>query len=346
MQGLIFLEEDVKHFINTILIVVLLTVAGIVFIDPTDLLPPLASSQGETVDWLFGIHLKIIAFLFSLVVVFMLYSVVVFRNKSGDLGDGKYIHGNTKLEIAWTVVPIIMVVIMGYIGVITLRDVTASDPDEMVVEVVSSQWAWRFDYPDHGLSSTELILPVDQPVRFEITSMDVIHDFWVPEFRVKQDAVPGAVNLLRITPTVIGEYKVRCAELCGVRHSQMLADVSVLDREGFDDWVVSEVARIASLDTPEARGEQLYQNQGCIGCHSLDGTIVVGPTWLNLYGRNEELDDGTIVIADEDYLRNSILYPGDQIVSGYQNLMPANYAEILSADDITDLIAYIKTIRE
>ena len=335
-----------RHFLAATIIVVLATVAGAVLLDSADLLPPLASAQGVTIDWLFGLHLKLIAFLFALVIVFMLYSIVVFRRRPGDLTEGQYIHGNTRLEIAWTVIPLIVVAVMGYIGVVTLRDVTASSPDEMVVEVTGSQWSWRFDYPEQGLTSTELILPVNQPIRFEITSTDVIHNLWVPEFRVKQDAVPGAVNLLRVTPTVVGNYKVRCAELCGLRHSQMLADVRVLERSEFNSWVGAEIARVAALDTPEARGEQLYQTQGCIGCHSLDGTIVVGPSWLNLFGRQEQLDDGTSVIADEDYIRHSILYPGDQIVKGFQNLMPANYGEILSENDIEDLIAFIKTIKD
>lgn len=335
-----------RHFVVAAIIVVLVTVAGAVLLDSADLLPPLASAQGITIDWLFGIHLKLIAFLFALVVVFMLYSIFAFRSEPGDLSDGQHIHGNTKLEITWTVIPLIIVAVMGYIGVVTLRDVTASSPDEMVVEVTGAQWSWRFDYPEQGLTSAELVLPVNQPIRFEITSTDVIHDLWVPEFRVKQDAVPGAVNLLRVTPTVVGNYKVRCAELCGLRHSQMLADVRVLERSEFDNWVGAETARLAALDTPEARGEQLYQTQGCIGCHSLDGTIVVGPSWLNLYGRQEQLDDGTSVIADEDYIRHSILYPGDQIVKGFQNLMPANYGEILSENDIEDLIAFIKTIKD
>ena len=335
-----------RHFLAATIMVVLATVAGAVLLDSADLLPPLASTQGVTIDWLFGIHLKLIAFLFALVIVFMLYSIVVFRRRPGDLTEGQYIHGNTRLEIAWTVIPLIIVAVMGYIGIVTLRDVTASSPDEMVVEVTGSQWSWRFDYPEQGLTSTELILPVNQPIRFEITSTDVIHNLWVPEFRVKQDAVPGAVNLLRVTPTVVGNYKVRCAELCGLRHSQMLADVRVLERSEFNSWVGAEIARVAALDTPEARGEQLYQTQGCIGCHSLDGTIVVGPSWLNLFGRQEQLDDGTSVIADEDYIRHSILYPGDQIVKGFQNLMPANYGEILSENDIEDLIAFIKTIKD
>tara|TARA_Y100000590_G_scaffold282766_1_gene318109 strand:- start:1308 stop:2324 length:1017 start_codon:yes stop_codon:yes gene_type:complete len=337
---------DVRHFVVSAIIVVLVTVAGAVLLDSADLLPPLASTQGITIDWLFDVHLKLIAFLFALVVVFMLYAIFAFRSEPGDLSDGQHIHGNTKLEIAWTVIPLIIVAVMGYIGVVTLRDVTASSPDEMVVEVTGAQWSWRFDYPEQGLTSTELVLPVNQPIRFEITSTDVIHNLWVPEFRVKQDAVPGAVNMLRVTPTLVGNYKVRCAELCGMQHSQMLADVRVLERAEFDSWVGAETARLAALDTPEARGEQLYQTQGCIGCHSLDGAIVVGPSWLNLYGRQEQLEDGTSVIADEDYIRNSILYPADQIVDGFQNLMPANYGEILSENDIEDIIAFIKTIKD
>ena len=160
-----------RHFVVAAIIVVLVTVAGAVLLDSADLLPPLASAQGITIDWLFGIHLKLIAFLFALVVVFMLYSIFAFRSEPGDLSDGQHIHGNTKLEITWTVIPLIIVAVMGYIGVVTLRDVTASSPDEMVVEVTGAQWSWRFDYPEQGLTSAELVLPVNQPIRFEILSL-------------------------------------------------------------------------------------------------------------------------------------------------------------------------------
>ena len=226
-----------RHFVVATIIVVLVTVAGAVLLDSAALLPPLASAQGITIDWLFDIHMKLIVFLFALVVVFMMYSIIVFRREPGDLSDGQYIHGNTRLEIAWTVIPLIIVGVMGYIGVVTLRDVTASAPDEMVVEVTGAQWSWRFDYPELGLTSTELVLPVNQPIRFEITSTDVIHNLWVPEFRVKQDAVPGAVNLLRVTPTVVGNYKVRCAELCGLGHATMMTKIRVIDKEEFKKWI-------------------------------------------------------------------------------------------------------------
>ena len=335
-----------KHFIVAAVLIALVTVALAVGLETSSLLPPLASVQGVITDWLFGLHLKLIAFLFTLVIVFMLYSIVVFRRKAGDSGDGMHIHGNTTLEIVWTVVPTIVVIIIGYLGVVTLRDVTASSPDEMVVEVTSTQWQWTFDYPQQGLMSSDLILPVNRAVRFDLTATDVIHSFWVPEFRMKQDAVPGAVNVLRLTPNVIGNYKVRCAELCGVGHAVMLADVRVVSSADFDAWVGAETVRLAALDTPEARGEQLYLTQGCQACHSLDGTVVVGPSWENIFGTQERLDDGDTVTVDEEYIRNSILNPGDQVVDGFQNVMPSNFSEILSEQDVDDVIAFIRSLQD
>ena len=334
-----------KHFIVVTVIIAVVTVALDAVLDASALLPPLASVQGIIIDWLFGLHLKLIVFLFALVIVFMMYSVIVFRRKAGEIGDGMHIHGNTTLEIVWTVVPTIVVVVVGYLGVVTLRDVTASSPDEMVVEVTSTQWNWTFDYPQQGVTSTDLVLPLNRAVRFDVTATDVIHSFWVPEFRVKQDAVPGAINVLRVTPNVIGDYKVRCAELCGLGHAFMLADVRVVSDSDFKEWVVAETALSAALETPEARGEQLYLTQGCQACHSLDGTVVVGPSWKNIFGSKENLDDGSEVIVDEDYIRNSILNPGDQIVEGFQNVMPSNFGEILSEQEVDDLIAFIRTLR-
>ncbi|MCH2540539.1 MAG: cytochrome c oxidase subunit II [Anaerolineales bacterium] len=335
-----------KHFIVVTVMIALVTVALDAVLEASSLLPPLASVQGIIIDWLFGFHLKLIVFLFALVIVFMVYSIVVFRRKAGERGDGMHIHGNTTLEIVWTVVPTIVVVYVGYLGIVTLRDVTASSPDEMVVEVTSTQWKWTFDYPEQGITSNDLVLPVNRAVRFDVTATDVIHSLWVPEFRVKQDAVPGAINVLRVTPNVIGDYKVRSAELCGVGHAVMLADVRVLSHLDFEEWVETETERLAALDTPEARGEHLYMTQGCQACHSLDGTVVVGPSWKNIFGSMESLDDGSAVSVDEAYIRNSILNPGDQIVEGFQNVMPTNFGEILSEQDVDDLIAFIRTLQD
>jgi cytochrome c oxidase subunit 2 len=337
----------VKHFVAVGVLTAVVTVAVAAGLESASLLPPLASAQGVIIDWLFGLHLKVIAFLFALVMVFMLYSIVVFRRKAGESGDGAHIHGNTTLEIIWTVVPVLIVAYFGYLGVVTLRDVTAAGPDEMVVRVTGSQWSWKFEYPRQGLTSSELVLPVNRDVRFDITSIDVIHSFWVPEFRVKQDAVPGAVNPLRVTTSVVGEYKVRCAEICGLVHAGMLAPVRVLPRADFDAWVAAETDRLAALETSAAaRGAQLYETQGCKACHSLDGSVLVGPSWENIFGSQESLADGSAVTVDEDYIRNSILKPGEQLVEGFNNLMPPTYEDMLTETDVEDIIAFMQSLQD
>ncbi|MFQ5410291.1 MAG: c-type cytochrome, partial [Anaerolineales bacterium] len=173
---------------------------------------------------------------------------------------------------------------------------------------------------------------------------DVIHSFWVPEFRVKQDAIPGMTTELRITPTQLGTYKLRCAELCGLDHAAMIAGVEVVSREAFDAWTAQMAVAAAAATTPEAIGERLYTEAGCVACHSIDGSAGVGPTWLGLLGRTENLDDGSTVTVDEAYLRASILNPGEQIVSGFTNVMPANIAADMTAEQIDALIAYIQTL--
>ena len=335
-----------KHFLPVTVLVVVSTFLVAAGIDSLQLMPQNASLQGETVDWLFGLHFKLIAFLFSLVIVIMLYAVVVFRRRAGDEGEGVHFHGNSTLEVIWTVIPAIIVVFFGYIGTTTLISVTAAQPEEVAIEAVSRQWVWNFNYPDDGFSSEELYLPVGQPIRFDLKAMDVLHAFWVPEFRVKADAVPGRTNVLRITPNRIGEYKLVCAELCGTRHSYMMAPVKVVSREAYSAWVAQKVAEEAAKNTPEARGAALYISQGCKGCHSLDGSKVVGPTWKGLYGSPQAHTDGSTAIADEEYLYNSIVKPNLQVVAGYPaNVMPQNDGELLTDDNINNIIAYIKTIK-
>jgi len=177
-----------------------------------------------------------------------------------------------------------------------------------------------------------------------LTSRDVIHSFWVPEFRVKQDALPGKnlVKELRITPDLIGAYTVRCAELCGGAHSQMERPVVVQSQQDFDTWVAGQKA--ANTQSPEERGQKIAEAQ-CKVCHSVDGTKGVGPTWKGLAGSTTELADGTSVTADDVYLMESITNPAAKIVKGYSNIMPATLKNNLSDQQISDLIAYIKSLK-
>jgi cytochrome c oxidase subunit 2 len=283
--------------------------------------------------------------LFSLIIVPLFYSLVVFRRKKGEEGEGEHMIGNTKLEIAWTLIPLLMVLTLAYLGAWSLGDVLAVDPEAMKVEVTAFQWNWKFYYPDYGITTNELYLPLDRQVLLEMEAQDVIHSFWVPEFRVKQDIVPGQTTELRLTPTEAGEYRVRCAELCGTSHAYMLAPVVVVPQDDFINWTEEQIALVPDDPGPNAdRGELIAQQNGCQACHSVDGSSLVGPTWLGLFGSDVELDDGSVVTADEDFITESILEPNAKIVAGFPaNAMPS-YS--LTDAEIADIIEFIKSISQ
>jgi cytochrome c oxidase subunit II len=335
-----------RHFV---IVSVLVAVVAIISVIGLLAVPkfPQASTQALVVDWLMDLHLGVIGFLFALVMVFMLYSLVVFRRKPGEEGDGDHFEGNTKLEITWTVVPLITVLLFGVIGAVTLAEVTAAHEDEMTVNVTAFSFGWQFDYPDLGVEkATSLNLPVNQPVLFKLRSLDqdVIHNFYVAEFRVKQDLVPGVPTQLRVTPNVEGAYRLRCNELCGTGHTAMLAPVNVMNESDFTAWVAEQKEAFSPERLAEL-GAELHVSQGCIACHNVGGDPGgVGPTWKGLFGSTREFTDGTSQVADEEYLRNSILNPMSEIVSGYPPVMPANYTEVLSDQQLDAIIEYIKTL--
>lgn len=336
---------DMKHLIIAGILVAIVTALLIVGMGQVRLLPVAASAQAAPIDFMFRLEFMVIAFLFALIVVMMLYSIIVFRRKPGDMTDAKHIEGNTNLEVAWTIVPLIVVVTFAYLGGQSLGETQRADPQPLEVNVIGSQWSWRFEYPELGITSTELYLPVNKQALLHISSTDVIHSFWVPEFRLKQDALPGGdafVRDLRVTPTMIGEFKVRCAELCGLQHADMRAPVIVTSEEDFDAWVIESTG---VSDDPVERGREWYQNFGCAACHTLDGTTGVGPSWQGLYGSERTFEDGTTATADDEYLRNSIRNPASEIVEGYQNLMPANIAEAMTDDQVDDVIRFIESLR-
>lgn len=332
-----------RHFLIVGILVLVLSVLVYFGLDALEILPASASAQAETIDWLFNLEVIAISFLFSLIVVPMIYSLIVFRRKKGEEGEGEHIEGNTKLEIAWTIIPLIIVLALAYLGAWSLGDALAVDPQAMVVEVTAFQWNWKFYYPDYGITTNELYLPVDKQVLLEMKSQDVIHSFWVPEFRLKQDIVPGQVTELRITPTELGDYVLRCAELCGTSHAYMNTPVVVIDEIDFSGWVDEQIALIPDDPGPNAdRGELIANQNGCFACHSVDGSNLVGPTWRGLYGSEVELNDGSVVIADDDFITESILEPNAKIVAGYPpNAMP-QYS--LTAEEIADIIEFIKSI--
>ncbi|MBW8010891.1 MAG: cytochrome c oxidase subunit II [Chloroflexi bacterium] len=335
------------HFVIVGILVIISTYFVFNGLVNADLLPEQASLQAEAIDELFNVEWFFIAFFFSLIVVFLLYSIVVFRRKPGEEGDGDHIEGNTKLEIVWTVIPLGIVIYLAILGAQTLGKIEARDPNALEINVVASRWTWSFEYPEYGVTSAELALPVDRQVLLRMRSTDVIHSFWVPEFRVKQDVLPGGeafVRELRLTPSEIGEYKLRCAELCGLQHTGMIANVVVTDAFGFNAWVMEQTGCEDSEEV--CAGFQWAGEYGCTSCHTIDGTASIGPTWRGLFGSNVPLEGGASVVADENFIRESILDPDAKIHEGYlPGIMSAqNFADRLSAEQIEELIAFIKSL--
>lgn len=341
--------RNVLHFIVNLILVILVTLGVYYGLTGLGLMPVEASVQAKPIDWLFDIEVWLTAFFFALIMVPMLYSLFVFHRKKGETADGTHIEGNTTLEITWLVIPLIIVIWLGIVGADNLRLVRAVDPQAIEIKVIASQWTWQFEYP-HGVLSPVLRLPVNKQVVLKMESRDVIHSFWVPEFRIKQDVVPGLITDYRVTPNLIGAYKVRCAELCGTRHSVMETDVLVVTEEEYKTWLDGETATAISAQAtadadpnPSAsRGEKLYTQIGCSGCHSLTGAKGIGPTWKELFGEEVHLSDGSVVVADDAYLEESIKFPANKIVEGFKPGMPDFK---LSDKQIRDLVAFIKTIK-
>ena len=342
--------QNIRHYVVMTVLVLVMAVLVYVGLTSLGLMPVEARTQAVTIDWLFDLEIKLIAFFFALIMVPMVYSLIVFRRKKGETGDGAHIEGNTRLEIVWTVIPLMIVIALGVIGAGNLRQIQAVDPQAVEINVIASQWNWHFEYPQ-GFGSDELYLPLNQQVVLKMQSLDVIHSFWVPEFRVKQDILPGAIETYRITPDLAGVFTIRCAELCGLKHAFMEAPVHVVTRAVYDKWVADQTAiaktqEAASAGKPDAtRGQNLYNQEGCKTCHSLDGSKGIGPTWKGLFGSQVKLSDGTTVTADQAYITESIKDPGAKTVQGFStNAMP-NFGLILKDSQIADLVAFIMTVK-
>lgn len=340
-------RNSMRHLIVNVVLVAVASVLVYFGLEHANLLPVAASTQANTVDQLFNLQWMAISFLFALIVVPLAYSLIVFRRRKGDMEDAAHVEGNTALEITWTVIPLFAVLGLAFIGGQSLAETLRVDPQAQEVKVTGFQWAWKFSYPAFGdVQTDKLYLPVNKQVVFRMNSLDVIHSFWVPEFRLKQDLVPGQETSLRITPDRLGQYKVRCAELCGTSHSYMQAAVIVMTADEFNKTMKqlqAEAEAAAASGVPDAgRGQQVYETAGCKACHTTDGSPLIGPTWLGLYGSTVKLSDGSTVKADDAYITQSIKDPNSQIVAGFSPGMPTLPVTDLQ---IKDLIEFIKTLK-
>ncbi len=271
----------------------------------------------------------------------MVYFVIRYHRKRNPRAEN--IEGSTWLEILWTIVPTILVLTMFYYGLKGFQSLKKIPEDAMKVKVTARQWSWLFEY-ENGLKTSELRVPVGKPIALALTSQDVIHSFYIPSFKVKQDAVPGMTNHLWFKPIETGTYDVLCAEYCGLQHSYMLTKVIVLPEEEFKKWY-EEGGKKEAMIPPS--GLKLFEAKGCKACHSIDGSQLVGPTVKGLFQKKVTvLTEGKErqVLADETYLRKSLLEPNADIVKGFPPIMPSQKG-FLTEEETKEIIQYIKGLK-
>ena len=375
-----YAEQCNTEVIWRVAIFLLIIVVGSViftFVSPwwfTDI----ASNWGS-IDTTVLITFWVCGVVFVAVGLFMAYSTWKFRYREGARAD--YEPENPRLEMGLTVITAIGVVAMLAPGLLVWDDYVHPPPEAEEFEVLSQQWRWSFRFPgedgvlgtvhvrhiksdnpfgmnpndpagedDVLIAGNTVQLPINRPFKALLRSNDVLHDFFVPEFRAKMDSVPGMITYFWFEPTKLGEYEILCAELCGKGHYTMRGWVKIVGQEDFDAWLAAQPtwAQMKAGVTPKAysalarRGRDVAETNGCFACHSLDGSQVVGPTWQGVWGEQTPLADGSSVTVDESYVLESVREPAAKLVEGFAPVMIAYDAETISDDDIAALTAFLR----
>ena len=338
----------------------------------------IASNWGS-IDTTVLITFWVCGVVFVAVGLFMAYSTWKFRYREGARAD--YEPENPRLEMGLTVITAIGVVAMLAPGLLVWDDYVHPPPEAEEFEVLSQQWRWSFRFPgedgvlgtvhvrhiksdnpfgmnpndpagedDVLIAGNTVQLPINRPFKALLRSNDVLHDFFVPEFRAKMDSVPGMITYFWFEPTKLGEYEILCAELCGKGHYTMRGSVKIVGQEDFDAWLAAQPtwAQMKAGVTPKAysalarRGRDVAETNGCFACHSLDGSQVVGPTWQGVWGEQTPLADGSSVTVDESYVLESVREPAAKLVEGFAPVMIAYDAETISDDDLAALVAFLR----
>jgi cytochrome c oxidase subunit 2 len=304
-------------------------------------LPPSQSTIAPDVDALFYFILYVCLAFFIIVVAGMTIFVIGYRRRGADRLTSGMAH-NTRLEIVWALVPTILAVIVFGWSLRLYLTMHVAPKDALEIKVTGQKWFWSFDYPNGIATVNELVVPAGKPIRLLMSSRDVIHSFYVPDFRIKMDVLPNRYTSTWFDAPYPGEHNLFCAEYCGTSHSTMIGRVRVLPEREYAEWL--EKGSGGGEGVPlEEYGKQLYTSKACNTCHRVDGVAFTGPSFNGIYGRPVSLTGSGSVIADENYLRESILSPQAKIVAGYQPVMPT-YQGLLDNRQIDALIAYIKSL--
>ena len=289
------------------------------------------------VDALYFFLLALSAFFALLIAGLIVYFAVKYRRRSPD-AVGENIHGSTVLELTWTGIPLLITMVIFVWGASVYYAMARPPDDTLNIYVVGKQWMWKFQHLDGQREINELHVPVGRNVKLITTSEDVIHDFFVPAFRMKADVLPGRYVSLWFRPTRPGRYQLFCAEYCGTQHSRMIGEVVVMEPSEYQTWLSGGAPEGSLAST----GEKLFQDLACITCHRSD-TQGRGPMLQGLFGKTVALQNEETVVADEAYIRESILNPAAKITAGFQPIMPA-FQGLVSEEQLLALIEYVKSL--
>jgi cytochrome c oxidase subunit 2 len=301
------------------------------------LLPQQASSIAPRVDALY-FYLIIVSVFFTLLIAFsILYFAIKYRRRSeSELPHG--IEGSMKLEIAWSVIPLVIALSFFFWGASVFFAINRPPNDAIEVSVVGKQWMWKFQHADGQREINELHVPLGRPVKLTMASEDVIHSFYVPAFRVKRDVLPGRVATTWFEATKTGRYHLFCAEYCGTKHSGMIGWLEVMDPVAFQAWLAGG----AGSESLASAGSKLFAQHACNTCHRPD-SLARGPNLEGLFGKPVTLQDGRTVVADESYIRESIVTPNAKLVAGFQPIMPT-FQGLIAEEGLLQLVAYVKSL--
>jgi cytochrome c oxidase subunit 2 len=303
------------------------------------LFPDQASTVAARVDALLYFLLGVSVFFVLLIAGLILYFMVKYRRRRPD-ERGSPIHGSLALEVLWTAIPFAIALVAFFWGASIYAALQRPPDDALEIHVVGKQWMWKMQHMEGRREINTLHVPVHQPIKLTMTSEDVIHSFYVPAFRIKQDVLPGRYTSVWFEATQPGEYHLFCTEYCGTLHSGMVGKVIAMDQAAFGAWLGGTEGD-ANVPVAEA-GERIFTELGCPSCHRADAGAR-GPSLDGLAGREVRLADGAAVVADDDYLRESILYPRAKVVAGYEPLMPL-YQGLITEEQVLQLVSYIKNL--
>jgi cytochrome c oxidase subunit 2 len=301
------------------------------------LFPDRASAIAGRVDALYLAELAICVFFTILIAVLIIFYAVRYR-RGARVDRSNMVTSNLALEAIWIVVPLVISMGIFVAATIIYFQMYRAPADASDIYVVGRQWMWEVRHPGGKGERNELHIPLGKPVKLLMISQDVIHSFFVPVFRVKQDVLPGRYTSMWFQPNRTGKFHLFCAEYCGTKHSGMIGWVVVMDPADYQRWLASGT----SEPTMAQEGARLFRSYGCSGCHGVNATVRA-PLLDGVFGHPVPLEGGSIVTADEKYIRDSILLPASQVVAGYKPVMPTFQGRI-PEDEILKIIAYIKAL--